>query len=292
VPLRVLATQFKEDAERVTKDWANRPKIALQTGEQQDDPTFEGDLIFTTIDQVLSSALSVPYSLGYRRANLNAGAVFSSFLVCDELHLFPVDEQQAQGALATLVEQLRTLGSAIPFLLMTATLSEEMLTTLAGQIKAQHVTVSADELAKIESQQKTRRYQIVDAPLTAASVLLQHQHRSIVICNQVQRAIDLFEDLEQAVTDDPAHAGRTQVALLHSRFIQEHRRKTEVDLRQAFGRSQPGEMSSDSRIIIATQAIEVGLYQFAFSCIICPIVIRCVEHRTPPWHVLPASHRT
>ena len=54
---------------------------------------------------------------------------------------------------------------------------------------------------------------------------------------------------------DPAHAGRTQVALLHSRFIQEHRRKTEVDLRQAFGRPQPGEMSSDSRIIVATQAI-------------------------------------
>src|SRR5204863_8229310 len=52
VPLRVLATQFKEDAERVTKDWANGPKIALQTGEHQDDPTFEGDLIFTTIDQV------------------------------------------------------------------------------------------------------------------------------------------------------------------------------------------------------------------------------------------------
>ncbi|MDQ2995485.1 MAG: CRISPR-associated helicase Cas3' [Chloroflexota bacterium] len=259
VPLRVLATQFKEDAERVTKDWANGPKIALQTGEQQDDPTFESDLIFTTIDQVLSSALSVPYSLGYRRANLNAGAVFSSFLVCDELHLFPIDEQQAQGALATLVEQLRTLGAAIPFLLMTATLSEEMLTTLAGQLNAQQVTVSADELAKIDSQQKTRRYQIVDAPLTGASVLLQHQRRSIVICNQIQRAIDLFEELEQAVTDDPAHARRTQVALLHSRFIQEHRRKTEVALRQAFGRPQPGEMSSDSRIIVATQAIEVGL---------------------------------
>jgi CRISPR-associated endonuclease/helicase Cas3 len=259
VPLRVLATQFKEDAERVTDGWAKKPEIALQTGEQQDDPTFENDLIFTTIDQVLSSALSVPYSLGYRRANLNAGAVFSSFLVCDELHLFPIDEQLAQGALATLVEQLRTLGAAIPFLLMTATLSEQMLTTLAGQLKAQQVTVSASELAKIESQQKTRRYHVVDAPLTTVSVLAQHERRSIVICNQVQRAIDLFEDLEQAVIDDPAHIGRTQVALLHSRFIQEHRRATELALRGAFGRPQPDEIRSDSQIIVATQAIEVGL---------------------------------
>jgi CRISPR-associated endonuclease/helicase Cas3 len=79
VPLRVLATQFKEDVTRDTQDWSNGPMIRLQTGEQQEDPTFEGDLIFTTIDQVLSSALSVPYSLGYRRANMNAGAVFSSY---------------------------------------------------------------------------------------------------------------------------------------------------------------------------------------------------------------------
>jgi CRISPR-associated endonuclease/helicase Cas3 len=259
VPLRVLATQFKEDAQRVIDGWDTAPNIALQTGEQQDDPTFEHDLIFTTIDQVLSSALSVPYSLGYRRANLNAGAVFSSFLVCDELHLFPVDEQQAQGALVTLLAQLRTLGSAIPFLLMTATLSEEMVTTLAGQLRADVVTVSAGELAAIESQQKTRHYATVDAPLTAEAVLAQHQRRTIVICNQVQRAIDLFVQLDQLVHAAPDHAGRTRVELLHSRFVQEHRRKTEDELRHAFGKLKPGEAHNDSRIIVATQAIEVGL---------------------------------
>ncbi|NTU79621.1 MAG: CRISPR-associated helicase Cas3', partial [Chloroflexales bacterium] len=259
VPLRVLATQFKEDAERITRGWDNGPQIALQTGEQQDAPTFEQDLIFTTIDQVLSSALSVPYSLGYRRANLNAGAVFSSFLVCDELHLFPVDEKLAQGALVTLVELLRTLGTSIPFLLMTATLSEQMLTNLAAQLKAERVSVEPDDLIKIPSQQKTRRYHIVAQPLNAADVLAQHQHRSIVICNQVQRAIDVFEDLECVVAADPHHAGRTEVSLLHSRFIPEHRRATETDLRTTFGKPPSGEAHGDSRIIVATQAIEVGL---------------------------------
>src|SRR5436853_278382 len=45
VPLRVLATQFKETAEQVR--WPNTLSIQLQTGEQQDDRTFESDLIFT-----------------------------------------------------------------------------------------------------------------------------------------------------------------------------------------------------------------------------------------------------
>lgn len=257
VPLRVLATQFKETAEQVR--WPNTLGIQIQTGEQQGDPTFECDLIFTTIDQVLSSALSVPYSLGYRRANLNAGAVFSSFLVCDELHLFPVDEQQAQGALVTLVELLRTLGTAIPFLLMTATLSANMIDTLAAQLKAECVFVKPDALDKIPSQQKIRRYHIVDKPLNAADVLAQHRRRSIVICNQVQRAIELFEDLELAIDTDIAHTGRTKVSLLHSRFIPEHRRETETNLRSSFGKSPPGGLQDDSCIIIATQAIEVGL---------------------------------
>ena len=259
VPLRVLATQFKDDAAHITQGWKHGPTLALQTGEQQEAPTFERDLIFTTIDQVLSSALSVPYSLGYRRANLNAGAVFSSFLVCDELHLFPVDAKAAQGALVTLIELLQTLGTSIPFLLMTATLSAHMIDTLADQLKASRVLVQPTELEQIPSQQKTRRYHTVDKPLNAADVLAQHQHRSIVICNQVQRAIDVFEDLAQAVAVDPNHAGHTEISLLHSRFIPEHRQATETTLRSTFGKRQPGDVLSDSRIIVATQAIEVGL---------------------------------
>jgi CRISPR-associated endonuclease/helicase Cas3 len=257
VPLRVLATQFRESTLQVR--WPNTLSVQIQTGEQPDDPTLESDLIFTTIDQVLSSALSVPYSLGFRRANLNAGAVFSSFLVCDEVHLFPIDEGKAQGALATTIELLRLVGDSIPFLLMTATLSDQMLNTLSTYLKAKRVTVQAEELGKIGSQQKTRRYHVVNASLKAESVLAQHKQRSIVICNQVQRAIDLFEDLDQAVRSSPDHLGHTHVALLHSRFIPEHRQETETELRQHFGKLPEGQQHQDSRIIIATQAIEVGL---------------------------------
>src|SRR5438067_12031890 len=121
VPLRVLTEQFKDVADTVIRSWpdARKPRICLQTGEQQEDTRFEGDLIFTTIDQVIRSALSVAYSLSNQLANLNAGAVFSSYLVCDELHLFPIDERNAEGALATIIELLSTFGDTFPLLLMT-----------------------------------------------------------------------------------------------------------------------------------------------------------------------------
>ena len=264
VPLRVLTEQFKDVAERVVATWPNetKPSIRLQTGEQQGDPMFEGDLIFTTIDQVLSSALSIPYSLSGRQANMNAGAVFSSFLVCDELHLFPIDEQNARGALATLIELLRTLGDAFPFLLMTATLSDQMLRVLERELKVARVVVNEAELSQIESQQKIRRYHVVPDPLSAQAVLAQHRTRSIAICNQVERAIDLYDALCREVEADPLRRGKTEVQLLHSRFIKQHREQKETAIRQQF-KKYSAEQGSGQRIssliIVATQAIEVGL---------------------------------
>jgi len=264
VPLRVLTEQFKDVAERVVATWQNevKPSIRLQTGEQQDDPLFEGDLIFTTIDQVLSSALSIPYSLSGRQANMNAGAVFSSFLVCDELHLFPIDEQNARGALATLIELLCTLGDAFPFLLMTATLSNQMLKVLERELGIARVKVNEAELSQIESQQKIRRYHVVPDPLSAQAVLAKHHTRSIAICNQVERAIDLYDTLCHEVEANPLHRGKTQVQLLHSRFIKQHREQKETAIRQQFKKYSPEQDSrqrTSSLIIVATQAIEVGL---------------------------------
>src|SRR5438046_9119159 len=113
------------------------------------------------------------------------------YLVCDEIKLFPIDQQKAEGSLSTLIELLSTFGDTFPFLLMTATLSEQMLKVLERELNAMRVVVSKDELAHIDSQQKKRRYHVVDIPLNARSILEQHHTRSIAICNQVQRASDL-----------------------------------------------------------------------------------------------------
>ncbi|MEW6492928.1 MAG: DEAD/DEAH box helicase [Cyanobacteriota bacterium] len=132
VPLRTLANSLRERAETLARNWetftpSSRPLVVtLQTGENPEDPRFEGDIVFCTIDQMLSSFLNIPYSVGRGSANVNAGAIFASYLVFDELHLLDPDR-----SFATVLKVLEQVKGISPFLLMTATLTDE----LAAQIK-------------------------------------------------------------------------------------------------------------------------------------------------------------
>lgn len=99
--------------------------MTLQTGENPEDPRFEGDIVFCTIDQILSSFLNIPYSVGRGSANVNAGAIFASYLVFDELHLLDPDR-----SFATVLKVLEQVRGISPFLLMTATLTDELVTQI------------------------------------------------------------------------------------------------------------------------------------------------------------------
>ena len=242
VPMRVLARSFWEDLKKDHADLDTR----LQTGEQQDDRRLEGEITFATIDQVLSSFLNIPYALSLRQGNVNAGAVVSSYLVFDEFHLLDPD-----STLPTTLEMLRMLKGVTPFVLMTATFSKEMLGRLASLLSAEVVTVSDAELQGIPTQKdKKRWFHRIDALLTAEAVLQHHRARSIAICNTVERAQDLFEELRTQ-----AGSG-IQVILLHSRFLREDRRKKEDQVRRLFGKDRD---KVGSVILVATQVIEVGL---------------------------------
>ncbi len=157
VPLRVLATQFWEEWGELAGRLILDPPVdvTIQTGAQPDDPRLEGDLIFTTIDQTLSNALNIPYALSMTQGNLNAGAVLSSYLVFDELHLFP------REMLATTLHLLRMLRGIVPSLVMTATLSEEIVAAVAETIGAVPIVLSPEEADAIPSQHKTRRIRTV-----------------------------------------------------------------------------------------------------------------------------------
>ena len=132
VPLRTLANSLRQRAETLARNWEtftppSRPLVVTrQTGENPEDPRFEGDIVFCTIDQMLSSFLNIPYSVGRGSANVNAGAIFASYLVFDELHLLDPDR-----SFATVLKVLEQVKGISPFLLMTATLNDE----LAIQIK-------------------------------------------------------------------------------------------------------------------------------------------------------------
>ncbi len=248
VPMRVLARSFYDDLRKDGQHGALDAR--LQTGEQQDDRRLEGEVTFATIDQVLSSFLSIPYALSLRQGNLNAGAVVSSYLVFDEFHLLDPD-----STLPTTLEMLRILKGVAPFLLMTATFSGKMLGRLATLLDAEIVTVSPEDLQAIPTQRgKERQIHQVDTLLTAEAVLAHHKTRSIAICNTVERAQSLFEALGEAIKAQAKTD--TRVILLHSRFLQADRRKKEDEVRSFFGRNRE---KSGSVILVATQVIEVGL---------------------------------
>ncbi|MBD2132623.1 DEAD/DEAH box helicase [Sphaerospermopsis sp. FACHB-1094] len=138
VPLRTLANSLRERTEKLVTDWeksfpsspSSRPLVVtLQTGENPEDPRFEGDIVFCTIDQMLSSFLNIPYSVGRGSANVNSGAIFASYLVFDELHLLDPDR-----SFTTVLKVLQQVKGISPFLLMTATLTNELATQIQNLI--------------------------------------------------------------------------------------------------------------------------------------------------------------
>jgi len=263
VPMRVLANQFHAEYAELTARYSRRTrrkemKTEIQTGDQPNDPKFLGDLLFATIDQSLSSALAVPYSLSPGMANLNAGAFFSSYLVFDEFHLFPLaDEAGAQGALTTVLQLLLQAKGLVPFVLMTATFSSTMLQELATLLDAEVVQVPPDEYQMIAlgqaSRPRSRRYHLHPEPLLAQTIIEQHQRRTLVICNQVKRAQELYETLQRS-----SEGSGITIELLHSRFLPDDRRAKEARIRREFGK-ETTQHRVDSMIVVATQVIEVGL---------------------------------
>ncbi len=259
--MRVLANQFEAEYHRIVADYATRfgllRSVSIQTGARAEDRRFDADLVFTTIDQALSSFLTIPYGLGNRQANLNAGALIGSYLVFDEFHLFPVDES-GNGALATTLQVLQMLKGITPFVLMTATFSSTMIARLAELLDAEPVTLTAEEVDDLPSQRAKRRvYHYRSEPLSADAILRDmqaHQRRRVIaICNTVDRA----QALARALREHPQCAN-VDVELLHSRFYASDREDKEEMLRREFGEDRTA-TSDKPMILVATQVVEVGL---------------------------------
>lgn len=253
VPMRVLAKQFsveyKRTVSRYNTQYGTAIATAIQTGDMPDDPLLERNLIFATVDQTLSSFLMAPYSLSRGKANMNLGAILSSYLVFDEFHLYDPD-----STLPTVLQMLRVIKGITPFVLMTATFSHTLITHLAELLDAETVGISEEDrttFGTLQSQHKTRRYHASRDPLTSERVLEMHQGRSIVICNTVARARQMAQRLTRLTTDSDV-----QVILLHSQFLRTDRDRIEDEIRTHFGKSAH---KSGRFIVVSTQAIEVGV---------------------------------
>ena len=257
VPMRVLANQFEKEyreyAESYQRKYRREMQVTIQTGNRPDDRRFEGDLVFCTIDQFLSSYLTIPYSLPRRLGNLNAGALIGAYIVCDEFHLLDPDSTLPSALYA--LKQLRHLA---PVLVMTATFSREMLAALAKQLDAEMLVLPPEEARAIEMRggvtiPRRRVWRTAETGLTAEAVLASHQTRSLTLCNTVQRAQMLYRELQARIQEGNE---KIEVVLLHSRFLAKDRKRIEDELDARFGENAD---RSDRWIAVATQAIEVGV---------------------------------
>ncbi len=260
LPLRTLATMLYNDTVISCKRIFNvkiLPKnrentkdeiiITIQTGEQKNDPFFEGDIIFTTVDQCLSSYLNYPVSLPRKMANINAGAILGSLIVFDEFHLLEPDK-----SMYTTIEMLSRVKPFSQFLIMTATLSIKSINLLRNIIDGKVVQLTADEIFNIPSQKdKKRFYHWIDKPISIDNILNVHSgKRSIVITNTVSKAQDIYKELKTNLKNSS-----TKLFLLHNRFFPEDRKKTESELRAYFGK----DANKTDAILVTTQVIEAGI---------------------------------
>ncbi|MCB8980710.1 MAG: CRISPR-associated helicase Cas3' [Ardenticatenaceae bacterium] len=263
VPMRVLANQFTEEMRERAGSYGRIFKrditIGRQTGEYREDPEFHRDLTFATIDQVLSSWLLRPYSQSKRKWNLNAGAFVGSYLIFDEFHLFDPD-----STLPTTLQMLKTLKGISPFVLMTATFSKEMLQALANELNAEAILLDASDLADIPAQKKTRIFHTVSQPLVAEDAIYVEKivethlaqngrQRSLVVCNQVERAQLVYQTLR-----DHPQLANVHIRLVHSRFLQKDRQGSENEIRIEFHKDHALH-TQESMIVVGTQVVEVGL---------------------------------
>ncbi len=274
VPMRVLATQFmatfkdlqeKEFAPGVFNElevWykqCGQELQALQTGESPEDPQFESMVVACTIDQLLASALGVPYGLAHGAANINVGAVCSSYLILDEPHLYPLADERRdyRGALTTCLELLRQLKGLNRFIFMSATMSGELIDRLSILLDAKVVTVEDDELATI-NRERVRTLERAASEMSAEQILAAHDRCSLVVCNTVHQAQKIFLELDDLCIQQGLEI---DIKLLHSRFSDEDRRKQGQELPDLLGKEQwkKGIYQGKNVIVVATQVVEVGL---------------------------------
>ncbi len=92
----------------------------------------------------------------------------------------------------------------------------------------------------------------VEKPLSPEAVLAKHSKRSLVIYNTVRRAQEISRSLNDLIVE---RGLKTQVLLLHSRYLPDDRKEIERRLTPLFG--PPGKCAKEvDAILVSTQVVE------------------------------------
>lgn len=264
VPMRVLAKSFYTEFSKIAKEnrkWQQyKWQPTIQTGEQADDPFFDGRMIIATVDQVLASFLNIPYGISKRLDNLNAGALIGSYLIFDEFHLYP-----SKQMLLTVLAMLKMLKGVSRFALMSASFSPHLLQAIANLLEATPIyenpkTPLEQGLFKDigDLNRQYRRWIAHEETLSAPAILqsLKDHRKVLCIVNQVERAQGVYQELLELIDHET-----TDIYVLHARFYPDDRKRNEDAVLTCLGKKTDTSPPDDGRrkIVIATQVVEVGL---------------------------------
>ncbi|MDQ7795013.1 MAG: CRISPR-associated helicase Cas3' [bacterium] len=247
LPLRTLVQGVHRQAgDSLVRLGIDPERATIQTGEEPNDPFFDGgEIVVTTYDQLLSGMLCSPYGLSGRQHNVNAAALVGSVIVFDEFHLM-----EATRAFLTAVAGVHLFRDLTQVLWMTATATRPARDLIRSALPAtREISLSAGELASLPAVASVRRKVIwEERPLTTEAVTGQASRRTLVICNTVARAQAFYRQLLAAGNL------KVPVMLLHGAFFTRDRKIKEQELMSRFGENGNG-----SGILVATQVIEAGL---------------------------------
>lgn len=256
LPLRTLANSIYSDVNDVLSNLKDvcigADSISIQTGEYKDDPYFEKDMIFSTIDQTLSNFLCFPLSLSHSQANINAGALIGSYLIFDEFHLL-----DANLSMSTTLGMIRILKNLSRVCIMTATMTDKYISFLKNclpNFEVVSISEFPDDIPLIRSLMPSpdkdikKSVSVKKETINVSDILKHHKNRSIVICNRVERAQQIFVELKE-------NKNEGKVICLHSRFFDNDRKRIENSIKQYFGKNS----SEKDVILVSTQVIEAGM---------------------------------
>lgn len=250
LPLRALASSLKKEMEEAIRDLGLQVSVTIQTGDQSDDELFDrGDIIFTTIDQLLSSYLHIPVSLPKRLANLNAGALVGALIVFDEAHLL-----EPERALRTLLHLMDSHAGLARFVVATATFSSPAKRSLLASFRGRMIEEGPRQEEEVGAipvlAQKRRAWTRKEGPLSATAVRALHRGgRTLVVVNTVRKA----QEIGQSLLKDPPEGAH--ILVLHSRFFPHDRAAIEEHLTPLYG----PKAGAANVILVATQVVEAGL---------------------------------
>lgn len=240
LPMRALVNSLHERF----KGYNPKLNIKAQHGKKVESVLFDADCIVATLDQVITSYACAPLSLGTRHGNIPAGAVASSFHVFDEVHTF----EPLLGLQSCLILAERMKNLSIPFVIMSATLPTGFISSLSERFRARLIDVEEDTIP-VRGKRVVFLRENLNEELSSDKVLNlhnSHNSRTIVVCNTVGRAIELYLVLKERVTPKPI--------LIHSRYFDDDKVEKEVHIKRLFGKD-----SQERALLITTQVIEVGM---------------------------------